>query len=307
MFNNIVETIGNTPLVKLNKVDQNSADIYVKLEASNPSGSVKDRAVLYIINDLVDKGELKAGGTIVESTSGNTGVGLAMLGAALDFNVVLVMPDSMSVERRKLFSAYGAELVLTPGAEGMAGAGKKAEEIAEQRNAPILGQFQSPANTRAHEKTTAQEILKDVPDLDAFVAGVGTGGTVSGVGNVLKDKDEQTTVWAVEPKDSPVLSGGQAGSHKIQGLGANFVPDIYNSAVVDHVYTVSNEDSKNTTVQLAKDEGILTGISGGANLFATFELAKQLGKGKKVVTVLPDTGERYLSSGIFDVNDDEEA
>lgn len=304
LFENILETIGNTPLVKLNKTDENSAEIYAKLEARNPSGSVKDRPVLYILHDLVKSGKLKSGGTIVESTSGNTGIGLAMAGAALDINVVLTMPDTMSKERRSLLSAYGAELILTPGSEGMKGAGDKAEEVAKERNAPMFRQFSHQANVRSHAESTGKEILKDLADLDGFIAGVGTGGTVSGAGKVLKQHNKDIKVWAVEPKDSPVLTKGEAGSHKIQGLGANFVPDIYDDSVVDHVHLVSNEKSMQTAVDIAKDEGILSGISSGANLDAAYKLAKQLGKGKKVVVVLPDSGERYLSSGIFDDEND---
>jgi len=300
LFDNIIETIGNTPLVKLNNTDENSADIYAKLEARNPAGSVKDRPVLYIVHDLVESGTLKTGGTIVESTSGNTGISLAMVGAALDINVVLVMPDSMSKERRKLMTAYGAELILTPGSEGMSRAGEKAEEVAKERNAPILGQFSHLANVRSHAESTGEEVKKDLPDVDGFVAGVGTGGTVSGAGKVLKEYNNEIKVWAVEPEASPVLTKGESGSHKIQGLGADFVPGIYNASVVDHIHLVSNETAMNTAVEIAKNEGILSGISSGANLDAAYTLAKQLGKGKKVVVVLPDSGERYLSTGIFD-------
>ncbi|WP_124057508.1 cysteine synthase A [Vaginisenegalia massiliensis] len=299
LYENILETIGRTPLIHLGALDEQAADIYVKLESKNPSGSIKDRAVLYIVNDLFAKGILKEGDTIIEPTSGNTGVGLAMVGAAKQLKVILVMPDSMSVERRNLMTAYGAKLVLTPAAKGMQGAVDQAQELAEELNAPIFGQFTNPANVSAHVETTGPEIIEDLPDLDGFVAGVGTGGTVSGVGKSLKTHRPEITVWAVEPSASPLLSQGQAGPHKIQGIGANFVPANYHADVIDHVFTVENDQAIQTTLELAKTKGILSGISAGANLFAARELAKKLGSGKKVVTVLPDTGERYLSSGIF--------
>lgn len=305
LYNNIIDAIGNTPLVKLNNVPKDYADIYVKLEFNNPGGSVKDRPVRYIIKNLLRRGVLKSGGTIVEYTSGNTGIALAMVGAALDLNVIIVMPETMSKERKLLMKAYGAELVLTPGADGVSGAQAKAEEIAKEKDAPIFGQFSNEANVRAHEETTAMEILADLPDVDGFVAGVGTGGTVTGVGHVLKATDENITVWAVEPKDSPLLSGGEAGPHKIQGLGANFIPEILDRDVYDHVFQVSNEEAMSKARELAKTEGILGGISSGANLTAAFELAKELGKGQKVVTVLPSNGERYLSTPLYEHLEDE--
>ena len=305
LYNNIIDAIGNTPLVKLNNVPKDYADIYVKLEFNNPGGSVKDRPVRYIIKNLLRRGVLKPGGTIVEYTSGNTGIALAMVGAALDLNVIIVMPETMSKERKLLMKAYGAELVLTPGADGVSGAQAKAEEIAKEKDAPIFGQFSNEANVRAHEETTAMEILADLPDVDGFVAGVGTGGTVTGVGHVLKATDENITVWAVEPKDSPLLSGGEAGPHKIQGLGANFIPEILDRDVYDHVFQVSNEEAMSKARELAKTEGILGGISSGANLTAAFELAKELGKGQKVVTVLPSNGERYLSTPLYEHLEDE--
>lgn len=300
MFQNIIDTIGNTPLVRINGLDENYADLYVKIESRNPSGSVKDRATLYIVKDLMERGILKEGGTIIEPTSGNTGIALSMVGAALKLKVVLVMPETMTVERRKIMQAYGAELVLTPGSEGMQGAVNKAKELAAEYNAPIFGQFTNKANVKAHEETTAVEILKEVPDVDGFVAGIGTGGTITGVGKVLKENNPGTVIWAVEPKDSPLLSEGKAGSHKIQGLGANFVPEIYSGEVVDEYFLVSNEEAAASAVRLARTQGILAGVSSGANFFAALALAQKLGKGKKVVTVLPDTGERYLSSGLFD-------
>lgn len=299
LFENIVDAIGYTPVVKINGLDDSYADVYVKLEKNNPSGSVKDRPVKYIIQDLLDKGELKPGGTIVESTSGNTGVGLAMVGAALGIKVIIVMPDSMSIERRKLMQAYGAELVLTPASGGMSLAGEKAAEIAKEKNAPVFGQFVNEANVKSHEETTAREILEDVPDVDGFVAGIGTGGTVSGVGRVLKENNPDTVIWSVEPAGSPILTKGEVGSHKIQGLGANFIPDILDQSVIDNIETISNEEAIETAVELAKTQGILAGFSSGANYAVALRLAKELGKGKKVVVVLPDSGERYLSSGFF--------
>lgn len=299
LFNNIVDAIGYTPIVKINGLDDSYADVYVKLEKNNPSGSVKDRPVKYIVQDLLAKGEVEIGGTIVESTSGNTGVGLAMVGAALGINVVIVMPDSMSVERRALIQAYGAELVLTPASGGMILAGEKAEEIAKERGAVVFGQFTNDANVVSHAETTAKEILEDVPDVDGFVAGIGTGGTISGVGQVLKEKNPEVKIWGLEPEASPILTKGTAGSHKIQGLGANFIPEILDQSVIDKIDTISNEEAIQTAVDLAKSQGILAGISSGANYAVALRLAKELGKGKKVVVVLPDSGERYLSTGFF--------
>lgn len=299
LYNNILETIGNTPLVKI-KTDENEADIYVKVEAFNPTSSVKDRAVKYVLKDLMDSGKLKEGDTVVEQTSGNTGISLSMHGAALGLKVVIVMPESMSVERRQLMKAFGAELVLTDKSLGMQGSKDKANEIAKERDAIIFGQFTNLANVKGHEETTAVEILKDLPEVDAFVAGVGTGGTITGVSNVLKAENPNIITVAVEPKDSPLLSEGKADSHKIQGIGANFVPEIYSDKNVDEYYLVENEEAMEQSVKLAKEDGILAGISAGANVFAAHKLAKKLGKGKKVVTILPDTGERYLNQGLFD-------
>jgi cysteine synthase A len=299
LFENIVDAIGYTPLVKINGLDEDSADIYVKLEKNNPSGSIKDRPVKYIVQDLLNSGKIEKGGTIVESTSGNTGVGLAMVGAALGLNIVIVMPESMSIERRQLIAAYGAELVLTDKAGGMKLAGDTAKQIAEERGGVVFGQFTNAANVTAHEETTAKEILADLPIVDGFVAGIGTGGTVSGVGHVLKEANADTVVWGGEPTDSPLLSEGKAGSHKIQGIGANFIPDVLDQNVLDKVVTISNDDAINAAIEVAKTQGIFAGISSGANYVAATRLAKELGKGKVVVTVFPDSGERYLSTGFF--------
>lgn len=299
IFENIVDAIGYTPLVKINGLDDSYADVYVKLEKNNPSGSVKDRPVKYIVQDLMERGEIAKGGTLVESTSGNTGVGLAMVGAALGIKVVIVMPDSMSIERRTIIQAYGAELVLTPASGGMKLAGDKAAEIAKERGAVVFGQFTNDANVVAHVETTAREILEDLPDVNGFVAGIGTGGTISGVGQVLKEQSADAVIWAVEPEGSPLLTEGKAGSHKIQGLGANFIPEILDQSVIDKIETVSNEEAIETAVELAKSQGILAGISSGANYAVALRLAKKLGKGKKVVVVLPDSGERYLSTGFY--------
>lgn len=299
MYKNVLESIGNTPLVKINHADEDGAEIYAKIEAKNPSFSVKDRPVYYIVKDLMEKGELKEGDGIVEATSGNTGVALSMIGATLGLNVIIVMPESMTIERRRLMKAYGAELVLT-GEGGMQAAVDKAKEISEEKGYPMLGQFMREANVLSHYETTGPEILKEIPDVDGFVSGIGTGGTVTGTGKFLKENNEDIVVWGVEPEASPLLNKGETGGHKIQGLGANFVPDIYDSSYIDKVDMVSNEDAIEEAVGLARKEGILSGISSGANLKAAKRLAKDLGKGKKIVVILPDTGERYLSSGIFD-------
>lgn len=302
LFDNILESIGHTPIVKLKQEDVEAAEVYVKIESRNPSGSVKDRPVYYILKHLMAEDLLKKGGTIIEPTSGNTGVGLAMAGAGLGLNVILVMPDTMSQERRKLMTAFGAELVLTPGSGGMQAALDKADELAQEKDAPIFGQFVQEANVQAHIETTGPEILEDLPDVDGFVAGVGTAGTVSGVGQVLKDHNKDIVVWAVEPADSPILSKGEdhAGGHKIQGIGANFLPDLFNRQVVDDIYLVENEEAMASARHLAQYNGILAGVSSGANVVAARALAKDLGAGHKVVTVLPDTGERYLSQGLFE-------
>jgi cysteine synthase A len=300
--NYIYELIGQTPMVRLNRlVDEDSAEVLVKLEAFNPGSSVKDRIALNMITDAEEKGLLKPGSVIVEPTSGNTGIGLAMVGAAKGYKVILVMPDTMSMERRLLLKAYGAELVLTPGAEGMKGAIKKAEELVkENANYFIPQQFQNAANPAVHKKTTAVEILNQTDEkIDAFVAGVGTGGTLTGVGEVLKEKIPSIKVVAVEPENSPVLSGGNPGPHKIQGIGAGFVPEVLNTSVIDEIIKVADEDAFATARKLASEEGILVGISCGAAVNAAVQLAKKLGKGKRVVVIAPDTGERYLSTALF--------
>ena len=302
IYEDITQLIGNTPMIRLNKiVPENAAEVIVKLESFNPGGSVKDRIALNMIKRAEEEGRLKPGGTIVEATSGNTGIGLAMVSAVKGYKLILVMPDTMSIERRNLLLSYGAELVLTPGAEGMKGAIKKAQEILELNPGYImLDQFKNPANPEIHELTTAKEILKDTNGIvDAFVAGVGTGGTISGVGKVLKQYNKNIKIFAVEPEESPVLSGGKPGPHKIQGIGAGFIPDTLNLDVIDEIIKVKERDAFEMSMILAKQEGILCGISSGANVFAAVEVANRLGKGKRVVTVLPDTGERYLSMHKF--------
>ena len=299
LFNNIVEAIGNTPLIKMNGLADNMANIYLKLESRNPSGSVKDRPVRTIIEHLLKSGQLEKSGLLVEPTSGNTGIALAAVGAALGIKVILVMPETMSVERRQLMTAYGAEIVLT-GEGGMQKARDEAEKIAHRRGGIIFGQFTNPLNPVSHEETTAQEILADLDQVDGFVAGFGTGGTITGVSNILKVANPQTLTWAIEPEDSPLVSKGSASGHKIQGIGANFIPQVLNLKNIDQVHLVSYEDAVETTINLARQQGILAGISSGANVYLALQMAKKLGKGKNVVTVIADSGERYLSSGLFD-------
>lgn len=300
--NHLWELIGQTPIIRLNRlVSKADADIYVKLESLNPGGSVKDRIALSMIEDAEKKGKLKPGDTILEPTSGNTGIGLAMVAAAKGYRTLLVMPDTMSIERRNLLRAYGAELVLTPGAEGMKGAIAKAEEIARQHPEYFVPQqFKNPANVAIHRETTANEILEQMDgQLDAFVAGVGTGGTITGVGQVLREKIPGIYLAAVEPTASPVLSGGDPSPHKIQGIGAGFVPEILDTKIYDEVIKVTNEDAFYWARRLAREEGILAGISSGAAIDAAMKVARRLGQGKKVVTVLPSTGERYLSTELY--------
>jgi len=298
VVDDVLQLIGSTPMVRLNKIRQpQMALIYAKLESSNPGGSVKDRICLRMIEDAERKGILKPGATIVEPTSGNTGIGLAMVAAVKNYKLILTMPETMSVERRFILNSFGAEIVLTPGIEGMRGAVKRAEEIVEATpNSFMPQQFNNPSNPDVHRKTTGKEILEAVRDkLDAFVAGVGTGGTITGVGEVLKRRNGKVKIVAVEPATSAVLSGGESGPHKIQGIGAGFVPKVLNKEVIDEIITVSDDDAFHMAKRLAKEEGLFVGISSGAAMVAALKVAKKLGKGKVVVVILPDTGERYFS------------
>lgn len=298
--NDMTALIGNTPIVKLKKTDEAHADIYAKLEYMNPASSVKDRIALAMVEAAEVSGDLKPGGTIVEPTSGNTGIGLAMVAAAKGYALVVVMPDTMSVERRNLLRAYGAELILTPGAEGMNGAIKRAEELKAAHDYFMPQQFDNPANPRIHGETTGKEIVTQMKDgLDAFISGVGTGGTVTGAGQVLKSAFPDLKVYAVEPADSAVLSGGSPSPHKIQGLGAGFVPKVLDTSVYDEVVQVTNEEAFSTTRNIAKSDGVLGGISAGAAVVAARKVAANLGTGKKVLAILPDNGERYLSTPVF--------
>lgn len=298
----VTELIGDTPIVQLrNVVPAGAAELYVKLEFFNPGGSVKDRIALSMIERAEEEGKLSAGGTIIEATSGNTGVGLAMVGAAKGYKVIIVMPDTMSIERRQLMKAYGAELILTPGSEGMKGAIAKATELVEQNNYFMPLQFNNPANPTIHEKTTAKEIEDafGTAGLDGFVAGVGTGGTITGVGHELKRVYTAIKVIAVEPTESSVLEGGTHSPHKIQGIGAGFIPEVLDTKVYDEVISVSSEDAMATAREVAAKEGILIGISAGAAVKAAIETAKTLGEGKKVLAIIPDNGERYLSTALY--------
>lgn len=299
--NSISELIGSTPIVKLNRiVDEDSAEVYVKLEYFNPGSSVKDRIALAMIEAAEEEGKLKPGDTIVEPTSGNTGIGLAMVAAAKGYKAVLVMPDTMSLERRNLLRAYGAELVLTPGAEGMKGAVAKAEELAKEKGYFMPQQFNNPANPEVHRRTTGKEIVEQMGDqLDAFVSGIGTGGTITGAGQVLREKYKDIKIFAVEPADSPVLSGGKPGPHKIQGIGAGFVPNVLNTEIYDEIITITNEEAFEHARKAGQQEGILCGISSGAAIAAALKVAKRLGKGKKVLAIVPDNGERYLSTQLY--------
>lgn len=302
IYNNILETIGGTPHIKIKKMTQaDDAEVIVKVEAFNPGSSVKDRIAFYMIEAAEKKGILNENSVIVEPTSGNTGIGLAMVAAVKGYKIKLVMPESMSLERRKILKAFGAEIILTPAAGGMKGAVEKAVELGEKdNNVFIPQQFKNEANVKAHMETTAIELMEEVGEFDAFIAGVGTGGTITGVSKIIKARFPNTKFIAVEPLESPVLSGGNPGPHKIQGIGAGFIPDVFDKDAVDEVMKVSAQDAFETAEKLAKTEGIFAGISSGANLYAALKVAKKLGKGKKVVTVLPDSGERYLSTQLFE-------
>lgn len=301
--NNMLELIGKTPLVRLNRLTEGlGSEVIGKVESYNPAGSVKDRIAYSMIKAAEEQGLLKQDTLIIEPTSGNTGVGLAFIAAAKGYHLIVTIPETMSVERRNLMKAYGAEVVLTPGADGMKGAIRKAEELAaENPNSFIPQQFKNIANPAIHKATTAEEIWQDTDgQVDIIVGGVGTGGTITGIGEALKERKPDLKVVAVEPFDSPVLSGGKPGSHKIQGIGAGFVPDVFNGKVVDEIIQVKNEDAFETGRRLAKEEGILAGISSGAATFAALQLAaRPENKGKRIVVILPDTGERYLSTALF--------
>lgn len=305
IYGSVAELIGNTPLVELKHIEKKyklEATILAKLEYLNPAGSVKDRIAKEMIEDAESKGLLKAGSTIIEPTSGNTGIGLAAIAAAKGYRLIIVLPETMSVERRNIIKAYGAEIVLTEGSKGMPGAIAKAEELAKEiPDSFIAGQFVNPANPAAHRKTTGPEIWNDTDGkVDAFVAGVGTGGTVTGVGEYLKEKNPDINIYAVEPETSPVLSEGKSGAHKIQGIGAGFVPDILNTKIYDEVIKVSNEDAFALGKEIARTEGVQVGISSGAALFAAIEWAKKPeNKGKTIVALLPDSGDRYYSTALF--------
>jgi cysteine synthase A len=300
---NILEQIGNTPLVRLDRfITADSAAIYAKVEAFNPGGSVKDRICLAMIEKAEADGCLKPGTTVVEPTSGNTGIGLSMVCAVRGYKLILTMPDTMTIERRRLLAAYGAELILTPGAQGMRGAVQKAEELADRHGYLVPQQFKNPANPEVHRRTTGPEILAGMQGLsiDGFVVGVGTGGTITGAGDVLKRHNPKVHIAAVEPADSPILSGGEPGPHKIQGIGAGFIPDVLDTKIYQEIIKITNDEAYAATRRLAMEAGLLMGISSGAALAAAVQLAKKLGKGKNVVVILPDTGERYLSTGVFD-------
>jgi len=305
LVQNITELIGDTPLVRLNRVvPEGSAEIYLKLEFQNPGASVKDRIAISMVEVAEQEGILKPGATIIEPTSGNTGIGLAMVAAAKGYKAILVMPETMSIERRSLLKAYGAQLVLTPGSEGMKGAIRRAEELqAENPDYFMPQQFKNQANVKVHRETTGPEIVEAIKGhdgkLDAFISGVGTGGTITGAGGVLKANFPGIKIYAVEPVNSPVLAGGKPGPHKIQGIGAGFIPDILNTEIYDGIIAVDNEEAFETARRVAKEEGILGGISSGAAIFAALKVAKELGAGKRVVAVIPSNGERYLSTPLY--------
>jgi cysteine synthase A len=299
----VLDLIGNTPMVHLRRLPpEGSAELWGKLERYNPGGSVKDRIAKAMIEEAEVSGALKPGDTIIEPTSGNTGIGLAMVAAVKGYRLILVMPDTVTAERSAIMRAYGAEVVLTPGSSGMKGSIEAAEEMVQAKGYYMPLQFSNPANPEIHRRTTAAEILAQVGNLDAFVAGVGTGGTSTGVGEILKDALPTVQIVVVEPAGSPVLSGGSPGKHKIQGIGAGFVPEVFNATVIDEIIQVTDEDAAETTRRLAREEGILAGISSGAAAWAAMQVARRLGPGKEVAVVLPDTGERYLSTELFDTH-----
>lgn len=303
IFEDITAVVGNTPLVRINKLGPNQATILAKLESYNPCGSVKDRISLSMIQAAEKEGLIKKDTVIIEPTSGNTGIGLAFICAAKGYKLVLTMPESMSIERRKLLQLFGAEIILTPAELGMVGAVEKAEQyVAENKNAFMPQQFNNPANPQIHRETTAEEIFSDTDGkIDILVSGVGTGGTLTGCGEVLKKRNKDLKVVAVEPKSSPILSGGQPGPHKIQGIGAGFVPQVLNTDIIDEIVLVSNDDAMETTRQLALKEGILAGISSGAAMWAAIKIAQRTeNKGKTIVVIVPDTGERYISTELFE-------
>lgn len=299
IYKNSLEMIGSTPILKMNSIDENSADIYVKLEKFNVGGSVKDRAALGMIEKAERDGLLKKGDVIVEPTSGNTGIALAMIGRLKGYKVIIVMPDTMSEERRALIRAYGAELILTDGSKGMKGAIEKATELSNQDGYFMPQQFENSANKEKHYETTAIEILNDIKDLDVFIASVGTGGTVTGISKKLKEEIKELKTVAVEPENSKVLSGGKPGPHKIQGIGAGFIPAIYESKYIDEIISITDEEAFEAAREFAKEEGVLVGISSGSAIAAAKKIARRLGKGKKVLAIAPDGGEKYLSMGLY--------
>ncbi|WP_301109254.1 cysteine synthase A [Sporosarcina sp.] len=303
--NSVIDLVGNTPLVKLNRLTgAEDADVYLKLEYFNPGSSVKDRIALAMIEAAEKDGSLKEDSTIIEPTSGNTGIGLAMIAAAKGYKAVLVMPDTMSLERRNLLRAYGAELVLTPGAEGMKGAIAKAEELSKENGWFLPQQFNNESNPEVHRLTTGPEIANALDRVDAFIAGIGTGGTITGAGGVLKERFPEIKIVAVEPEDSAVLSGAKPGPHKIQGIGAGFVPKVLDTDIYDEIIQVSNDDAYDYARRAAREEGILGGVSSGAAIVAALQVAKKLGKGKKVVAIIPSNGERYLSTPLYQFDEE---
>ena len=308
LYNDMTELVGNTPIVRLNRMNKGDKTVYVKLENFNPLSSVKDRIGLAMIRAAEADGSLREGAPIIEATSGNTGVALAFVGAATGRQIILTMPETMSIERQRLLRALGAKVFLTPGSEGMKGAIKKAEELASENPAAfMIRQFENPANPQIHRKTTAEEIWKDTAgNIDIFVAAVGTGGTITGAGSRLRELNPKIQIIAVEPKDSPVLSGGTPGPHRIQGIGAGFIPAVLDTELYDEIITVSTDEATQTSRRLAREEGILAGVSAGANVFAALKIASRPeNKGKRIITIICDTGERYLSTWLFDTREPE--